>query len=318
MVTSGDEMLTLLQMDALGLKARCTAAGLPTGGSKAEQQHRLLQKMLKRPPTQGSLPTEQQPAWQEAVEAIVAPILAQLQELTGLRTQVEQTTAEVVALRAEKTDLLQRLDNTDNKVSALQSSFAAMQAAAGQAADAEERARRRPNLIIAKLGAKSQADADALVPQLLSTLGVACRPTAVRLLSNTLYADAARAAPGPSGAGPGAGRVLVKFSDVQDKISIYKAAKKLQGSPHSHVQLDDDLTPAQSQIRRSRQPHFQKLWEDQQRPRWRGVEIMVAGRIWRPSEPPKRPPSSSSALASLPVQSSVTTTLTTSTPLHAA
>ena len=107
MVTD-DVLLTLLQMDASALEARCSASGLPTTGRKAEQQHRLLQKLIRRP--QGSSPTDQQPDWQEAVQAIVAPILAQLQELTGLRTQVEQTSAEVVALRAEKIDLLQRLD----------------------------------------------------------------------------------------------------------------------------------------------------------------------------------------------------------------
>ena len=190
-----DPLLTLLQMDASALKARCSASGLPATGSKAEQQHRLLQKLIKRP--QGSSPTDQQPDWQEAVQAIGAPILAQLQELTGLRTQVKQTSAEVVALKAEKTELLQRLDATDGKVSALQSSIADMQAAVSQAADVDKQGRRRPDLIVAKLGAKSQADADALVPQLLSTLGVTCKPAAVRLLSSTSYADAARAAPGP-------------------------------------------------------------------------------------------------------------------------
>ena len=183
---------------------------------------------------------------------------------------MEQTSAEVVALRAEETELLQRLDATDGKVSALQSSVADMQAAVSQAADVDKQGRRRPNLIVAKLGAKSQADADALVPQLLSNLGVTCKPAAVRLLSSTSYADAAHAAPGPHRGGSGAGRVLVKFADVQDKISIYKVAKKLQGIPFSHVHLDDDLTPAQTQIRRSRQPHFQKLWDNQQRPRWGG------------------------------------------------
>ena len=89
--------------------------------------------------------------------------------MTDLRTKVEQTSAEVVALRAEKTELLQRLDATDNKGSTLQSSGADMQAAASEAAD--EQGRRRPNLLVAKLGAKSQANADAnaLVPQLLNT-----------------------------------------------------------------------------------------------------------------------------------------------------
>ena len=112
--------------------------------------------------------------------------------------------------------------------------------------------------------------------------------------------------------------MLVKFADVQDKISIYKVAKKLQGTPFSHGHLDDDLTPAQTQIRRSRQPHFQKLWDDQQRPRWRGVEIMVAGRIWRPSEPPKRPASLNPIPASLPAHAPVTNTHNTFTPLQAA
>ena len=101
---------------------------------------------------------------------------------------MEQTSAEVVALRSEKTELLQRLDATDNKGSALQSSDAAMQAAASQAAD--EQGRRRPNLLVAKLGAKSQADADAdadaLVPQLLNTgVNSVNKPAAVCLLSST-------------------------------------------------------------------------------------------------------------------------------------
>ena len=74
MVTSDDALLTLLQMDASTLKARCSASGLPTTGSRTEQQHRLLQKMIKQP--QGSSPTDQQPGWQEAVQATAAPILA--------------------------------------------------------------------------------------------------------------------------------------------------------------------------------------------------------------------------------------------------
>ena len=79
----------------------------------------LLQKMIKRSHKQGSPLTNQQPDWQEAAQATVTPILARLQGADSLRTQVEQTSAEMVALRAKKTELLQRLDATDNKVSAL-------------------------------------------------------------------------------------------------------------------------------------------------------------------------------------------------------
>ena len=132
---------------------------------------------------------------------------------------MKQTGAEVIALRAEKSEMLERLHATDSKVSALQSSVADMQAAAKPSCPDEQR-RRRPHLIVAKLGAKSQADADAIVPQLLNTLGLTCKPAAVRLISTTLTEDAACAAPGPHRAGSGAGRVLVKPVDVQDKISI--------------------------------------------------------------------------------------------------
>ena len=214
--------------------------------------------------------------------------------------------------------LLQRLDANNSKVNALQCSLADMRrAAASQAADVDEQERRRPNLIVTMIGAKSQADADAFVPILLNTLDLACTSAAVCLLSSTSYVDAARAAAGPHRGGSGAGLVLVKVADVQDKISIYNSANKLQGIPVSHSRLDDALTPTQTQIRRSREaPHFQKLWNDQQRPRWRGAEIIGAGRIWRPSYAPKRLTSLSFVTACPPVQPSVTTTLTT--PLQTA
>ena len=48
------------------------------------------------------------------------------------------------------------------------------------------------------------------------------------------------------------------------------------------------------------------------------MEIMVAGRIWRPSESPKRPASLNPAPASLPANASVTNTHNTFTPFQAA
>ena len=127
--------------------------------------------------------------------------------------------------------LLQRVDASNSKVSALQCSLADMLAAASQAANVDEQERRRPNLIVTMIGAKSQADADAFMPILLNTLDLTCKPAAVCLLSSTSYVDAARAAAGPHRGDSGAGLVLVKVADVQENISIYNLLTSCRGSP---------------------------------------------------------------------------------------
>ena len=279
--------LTILDYSLPELKVRCKGANCSVEGVKPDLQARLLQKLAplaSQPSTLGSTATAQLPGLQEAVAAALEPLRAQLQGFADLRAQVDQGAAQIVALRAEKRELYQLLGGFQYQVSSLECSIPALQAAASQAGDAEAHTGRRPNLVVAKLGAGSQAEAGALVPKLLDTMGVTCKPTSVQMLPSHSYIYAARAAPGLQGGSPGAARA-----------GVFQAASTLQGTSFSQVRLDDALTPAQMQIRRARQPHFQKLWENKQRPRWRGVEIVVAGRVWRPAAQTLRPPSAAAA-----------------------
>jgi hypothetical protein len=73
---------------------------------------------------------------------------------------------------------------------------------------------------------------------------------------------------------------LLKFKIAKARSAIFRARAKLAGTAWG---LDKDLTPLQQQQRKALQPQFLEARKVGKRPRWKGDELFMDGRLMRPS-----------------------------------
>ena len=204
-----------------------------------------------------------------------------------------ETKGQVDILKADNRELHRGTDFLNHQVGELRATVLQLQTQLGDAADYADQASVKANLCLTKLpNTESQAEAENSVKEILETLQVSSRPTAVKLLKPSSYA-AATASRTTQGSAY-TGRVVVYFADEQAKKTAFRNARNLKGTPFERTHLDDDLTQRQQKARKDQQPLFQQLWEEGKRPRWKGAQIMVARKpyIAAPTSP-KRPSSPS-------------------------
>jgi uncharacterized protein YukE len=158
--------------------------------------------------------------------------------------------AERAAWKKERQELVSALDQMGNKVSHLETRLEAM-----------DRAQRAPNVLIFGL-AESPGDSVKQVKSLLAPMG------AENVVSNILEAKRLGARRDP-GARPRP--LLVRFNNVDNKHALFKKSKELRAK---RITLDDDLTPAQMEQRRTLRPEYTRLKDQGLKVFWRGERLL--------------------------------------------
>ena len=292
----------LLKHFTLGYAPAAPAAPVAAPDALAAQLEALREKM------------------EQAISKALNTVLETLgSRLTRVELSAETLQVRVTALEADNKELHRSLNYFDGQVTDLQAQVSGMKAKqdadAAAAADEPELQRRKPNLKLTHLPeTTSQASAEKVVPELLYTLGITIAPTKVSYRPAKSYAAAATAATtsevGPTS--PPRGFVVVEFAADQVKEDCFKAAGRLQGTKFERTHLDHDLTQRQQEEKRRLQPTFQRLWEEKKKPRWRGSQILVAGKPYTAEGPPSR----STPSRSTPAQP-LTSNITNTTPFSA-
>lgn len=158
--------------------------------------------------------------------------------------------AERAAWKEERNKLVSAVDQMGNKVSHLENRLEAM-----------DRAHRAPNVLIFGL-TESPGDSVKQVKSLLAPMG------AENVVSNILEAKRLGARR-DSGARPRP--LLVRFNSVDNKHGLFKKSKELRAK---RITLDDDLTPAQMEQRRTLRPEYTRLKEQGLKVFWRGERLL--------------------------------------------
>ena len=171
-------------------------------------------------------------------------------------------------MKQDNADLRSRVRNIEeqqSQIAALQLTLQETQDSIKQvqidAADEAEVASKKLNLRVTNLPeVSSKADADRVVPKLLSSLEVDTEPTDI-----TYYkTSSASVVSGRSRTSSGA--VVVRLPSAQAKAAVFKRLSKLRNTDFHYSHVDDDLTKRQNEVRKSKQAKFKQLKDEGKRP----------------------------------------------------
>ena len=165
--------------------------------------------------------------------------------------------------------------------------------AVSEAAQVEQK-KLNPRLTRLPAGVRSQADADALVIELLQALQVTVQPVKVTLHKASYSAVTAGSAP----AADKTGSILVSVGCKQDKLDILKARKNLQSSDKFRsMGVNEDLTKKQQALKSAAWPAFKAARAEGKRAYFKAEKLIINGKDYILHTPAPSPASSSAAAA---------------------
>ena len=174
---------------------------------------------------------------------------------------------------------------------------AAVEEAVSEAAQVEQK-KLKLRLTRLPAGVRSQADADALVTELMQVLQVSVQPVSVTLHKVSYSAVAAGKAP----AVDKTGSISVSVGSIQDKIDILLARKKLQScDKFRSMGVNEDLTKKQQALKSAAWPAFKAARAEGKRAYFKAEKLMINGEAYTLPTPAPSPTSSAAVAAAAPV-----------------
>lgn len=291
------EVLQLKKDEALRL---CSQLGIkPPPGAGSPVLHDLLLTRLhdqierpKPPPDQqastGAVATERM---LERIEVLVTAFTDVQSQLTAQAlsfTDREKASEEKFSRLTEKiAELEQKLASGSNNGGVAPVTVeTAVKAAVDAVTEVSDVEKRKLNLRLTRLPAAvdSQADAEKLVDELLSTLDV--KATVDRVTFFPLKASYASVTAGKTPAADKTGSVLVCVADAQGRDRILKARGKLRTSDRlSKMGVNEDLTRKQQAAKSAAWPAFMAARQQKRRTFWQAETLFVDGMAHHPPPP---------------------------------
>ena len=238
------------------------------------------------------------PAIKQASDVLSNTVAGLATEISQLKEDNSMMRARLVTLEQghnQSTGIGMAVEDLETRfagVVATAAAAAATTVAAGAKADASEQQDiegRKADLRLTNVpGCNSQAEADVPVPELLATLAPGLTTTSVQYFKpKPSYASAVAANTGDR---PRSGTVVVKLASAQEKGTVLRSLKKLQGTKFHHTHVDINLTQRQANARKAQQAIFQKLRQEGKRPQWRGAKLWVDRQLYQPPQSLLRAP----------------------------